>query len=143
MLPTLPLSSVITYEVIPFEKLQKRDVVIYRHKSGKLYTHRIFKRMSATEWWPRGDNCRFADDDYVTPANLVGRVILASDPEPYFIAAICNEATAVAVDAAPLTPEAKREMGLPDGIRTPYSPNDTHVACASTCGTPIGGIDEA
>lgn len=83
MLPTLPIEPTrITVERVPFSELRKGDVVVYRHKRGGYWTHRLFKRVSNREWWPRGDHNRLPDDDYVTPENLIGRVLMPSQFNP-------------------------------------------------------------
>lgn len=77
MLPTLPVERIpIVYEVAPFTELRKGDIVIYNHGTLGPTTHRIFKKISATEWWAKGDHNPLPDSDYVTPGNLVGRVLL-------------------------------------------------------------------
>lgn len=82
MLPTLPLERIpIVYEVVKFSELRKGDIVIYNHATWGATTHRIFKLVSATEWWAKGDHNRLPDSDYVTPRNFVGRVLLQAKPD--------------------------------------------------------------
>lgn len=81
MLPTLPVERIpIVYEVVNFSELRKGDIVIYNQAKLGPTTHRIFKRISATEWWAKGDGNRLPDADYVTPQNFVGRVLLDANP---------------------------------------------------------------
>lgn len=77
MLPTLPAAPTpIVVEKIPFTALRKGDVVVYDNAKQGRTCHRIFRKMSATEWWAKGDHNHFPDVDYVTPQNLVGRVVI-------------------------------------------------------------------
>lgn len=76
MLPTLPIEPTpIQLERVRFDELRRLDVVVFQRKDGGRTTHRLFKKMPDGSWWTRGDNNHFADDEYCTPDNLVGRVI--------------------------------------------------------------------
>ena len=63
-----------------FGDLKKGMVVVYVHpKHGQIVCHRLFKQMSPTEWWAKGDANPLPDDAYVTPTNYVGVVVAQDD----------------------------------------------------------------
>lgn len=83
MLPAIPERAVLSFEVVPFADLKKGDIVVYYSEKLRYnVAHRLFKRMSKTEWWARGDHNRWPDVDYVTPQNFIGRVTNIK-PESY------------------------------------------------------------
>jgi signal peptidase I len=82
MAPALPEERVpVLVERAPFAELQAGDVVIYSHSRLGLTTHRLMEKVRGG-WWPRGDGNRLADDELVTPENLVGRVVGVIPFEP-------------------------------------------------------------
>ena len=79
MLPTFPESSLVEFEVTPFDQLKKGDTVLfwdYTERTGAVFIHHRLVESQGGNWIARGDNPETntrADLPWVTKDNYIGR----------------------------------------------------------------------
>lgn len=79
MRPVIPENGSVSYDSATcFDDLRSGDIVVYRSKDGIWVVHRLFRRMRGG-WWAKGTGNPLPDREYVTPDNLIGRVVAITD----------------------------------------------------------------
>ncbi|MFT3783359.1 MAG: signal peptidase I [Nibricoccus sp.] len=83
MKPTLDENSIVAVEVVDFAALREGDIIIYRDKNNLPIVHRL-RQHAGGRWIVLGDNNSSVDNEFVTPANFMGRVcaIFYTTPGP-------------------------------------------------------------
>jgi len=75
MRPIYGDGTVILYQQVPFDELEKGMTVAFRNRKGVTVTHKLVGR-NGYGWMAKGLNNRRVDADRVTPQNLLGVVYL-------------------------------------------------------------------
>lgn len=73
MIPTLDESSVVLYEIVPYDDLHVGDIVVYSNRDGIHVIHRLAEKRG-DDFWPLGDHNGKMDGEYVTRQNFLYRV---------------------------------------------------------------------
>jgi len=74
MFPFIRPGDIITAKPIPPENLTVGEVLFY-HKDGKVFAHRLKEKIGNRLMITRGDNLPF-NDNFITPSEVLGKIVM-------------------------------------------------------------------
>lgn len=77
MEPTLQIDDIIIAKEVEINELKKGDIITFK-QSGKVISHRIIQIINKKEskvFETKGDNNKIADEEFVKPEQIYGKVI--------------------------------------------------------------------
>lgn len=85
MAPELVVNSLIFVKDEPYDRVNTKDIIVYKTADGKYICHRV-ARMIEEGLITKGDNNRVEDDHAVTADNYIGKVTGSTNLLPEFLA---------------------------------------------------------